>query len=298
MTATVLALLADPPRLLDPTTPVLRADDLGVARGEAVFETLRLAGGRPAFLELHLARLQRSADRLAIPLPPGWAELARVTAKAYGEADGMLRLTCSKGVPGGAPVGFALANPIPAEVLRGREHGVAAVTLNLGVPADLRASAPWLLGGVKSTSYAVNMASQRAAEAQGAQDAIWVSSDGQVLEAPTSTVAWVTGGVLVTPPAQEVGTLPGTTAHVALGLSPVPVELRRGTVEELHAADEVLLLSSVRGVAPVVRLDGRELPVGPVTSAIRDAFEQAVRTEVLTPGLTPRQSSSSVASSS
>ena len=278
MTATVLALLADPPRLLDPTTPVLRADDLGVARGEAVFETLRLAGGRPAFLELHLARLQRSADRLAIPLPPGWAALARLATEAYGEADGMLRLTCSKGVPGGSPVGFALASAIPAEVIRGREHGVAAVTLNLGVPADLRASAPWLLGGVKSTSYAVNMASQRAAEAQGAQDAIWVSSDGQVLEAPTSTVAWVTGGVLVTPPAQEVGTLPGTTAHVALGLSPVPVELRRGTVEELRAADEVLLLSSVRGVAPVVRLDGRELPVGPVTSAIRDAFEQSVRT--------------------
>lgn len=276
MTATVLALLADPPRLLDPTMPVLRADDLGVARGEAVFETLRLAGGRPAFLELHLARLQRSADRLAIPLPPGWAALARLATEAYGEADGMLRLTCSKGVPGGSPVGFALASAIPAEVIRGRDHGVAAVTLSLGVPADLRASAPWLLGGVKSTSYAVNMASQRAAEAQGAQDAIWVSSDGQVLEAPTSTVAWVTGGVLVTPPAQEVGTLPGTTAHVALGLSPVPVELRRGTVEELRAADEVLLLSSVRGVAPVVRLDGRELAVGPVTSAIRDAFEQAL----------------------
>jgi 4-amino-4-deoxychorismate lyase len=278
VTATVLALLADPPRLLDPTTPVLRADDLGVARGEAVFETLRLAGGRPAFLELHLARLQRSADRLAIPLPPGWAALARLATEAYGEADGMLRLTCSKGVPGGSRGGFALARAIPAEVIRGREHGVAAVTLSLGVPADLRASAPWLLGGVKSTSYAVNMASQRAAEAQGAQDAIWVSSDGQVLEAPTSTVAWVTGGVLLTPPAQEVGTLPGTTAHVALGLSPVPVEVRRGTVEELRAADEVLLLSSVRGVAPVVRLDGRELPVGPVTSAIRDAFEQSVRT--------------------
>ena len=48
MTGTVLALLEDPPRLVDPTTPVLRADDLGVARGESVFETLRLAGGRPA----------------------------------------------------------------------------------------------------------------------------------------------------------------------------------------------------------------------------------------------------------
>ena len=277
MTQTVLALLADPPRLVDPTTPVLRADDLGVARGESVFETLRLAGGRPAFLDLHLARLARSAERVAIALPPGWEQLALAAAEAYGDADGMLRLTCSKGPAGGAPVGFALASPIAPDTVRGREQGVSAVTLTLGVPADLRAASPWLLGGVKSTSYAVNMATLRAAEAQGAQDAIWVSLDGQVLEAPTSTVAWVTDGVLVTPPAEEIGTLPGTTSHVALGLSPIPVEVRRGTVEELRAASEVLLLSSVRGVAPVVRLDGRDLPVGPVAAALGAAFEEAVR---------------------
>ena len=280
MTRTVLALLGPPPRLADPEAPVLRADDLGVARGESVFETLRLSGGKPAFLDLHLRRLARSAERVDIALPGGWDELARTTAQAYGEADGMLRLTCSKGPKGGSPVGFALASPIPAETLRGRDEGVSAVTLSLGIPAGLRADAPWLLGGVKSTSYAVNMASIRAAEAQGAQDAIWVSSDGQVLEAPTSTVAWVRDGVLVTPPADEVGTLPGTTAAVALELAEVPVEVRRGTVEELRAADEVLLLSSVRGVAPVVRLDGRDLPVGPVAAQLREAFEQAVRAGV------------------
>jgi 4-amino-4-deoxychorismate lyase len=277
VTNSVLALLDTPPRLVDPTTPVLRADDLGVARGESVFETLRIAGGRAAFLDLHLARLARSAERLAIALPPGWAELAAVATGAFDGSDGVLRLTCSKGPAGGSPVGFALVSPVPAETVRAREEGVTAVTLTLGVPAGLRAHAPWLLGGVKSTSYAVNMASLRQAEAEGAQDAIWTSSEGDVLEAPTSTVAWVKDGVLVTPPADEVGTLPGTTAHVAIGLSPVPVEVRRGSVEELAEADEVMLLSSVRGVAPVVRLDGRPLPVGPVTTALREAFEQAVQ---------------------
>jgi len=273
---TTLALLGDPPTLLDPTTPILRADDLGVARGESVFETLRIAGGRPAYLDLHLSRLARSAERLAIELPGGWEALALAATQAYGAADGMLRLTCSKGVPGGAPVGFALASTVPADTLRARTEGVSVVTLTLGVTADQRVAAPWLLGGVKSTSYAVNMASIRAAEAAGAQDAVWVSSDGQVLEAPTATVAWVTGGVLVTPPADEVGTLPGTTAHVALGLASVPVEVRRGTVEELRAADEVMLLSSVRGVAPVISLDGREMGVGRVTAELRDAFERSL----------------------
>jgi 4-amino-4-deoxychorismate lyase len=278
VTSPVLALLGDPPRFLDPATPLLRADDLGVVRGEAVFETLRITGGRPAFLSLHLDRLARSAARVALDLPGGWARLARSVAAAWGDhSDGVLRLTCTKGGAGSGPVGFALATPVPPESVRARERGVRAITLPLGVPVALRSAAPWLLGGVKSTSYAVNMASLRAAAEVGAEDAVWTSSDGYVLEAPTSTVAWVRDGRLVTPPADQVGTLPGTTAHVALQLSPVPVEVRLGTVAELAEADEVMLLSSVRGVIPVVALDGRELPLGPVTRQVQEAFERAVR---------------------
>ena len=275
MPAPALLLLDDPTAVLDPATPLLRADDLGVVRGEAVFETLRVAGGRPAFLDLHLARMQRSAGRVGIALPGGWTELA--LAAAATQDDGFLRLTCTKGAPDAGPVGFAVAGPISDEIVRGREHGVRVVTLTLGVDAGARVQAPWLLGGVKSTSYASNMATQRAAVERGAQDAIWVSGDGEVLEAPTATVAWVRAGRVVTPPADEVGTLPGTTAEAALAHSPLPVDIRRASASELAEADEVMLLSSVRGVAPVVELDGRRLDVGPVTVHLRAAFEQAVR---------------------
>ena len=275
MSETVLVRLDDPATVLDVGTPLLRADDLGVVRGEAVFETLRVSGGRPAFLDLHLRRMARSAARLGLALPTGWEALAGAAAAT--QDDGFLRLTCTKGAPGAGPVGFAVAGPLPAEGVRAREHGVRVVTLTLGVTADVRRGAPWLLGGVKSTSYAVNMATQRAAVEQGAEDAIWLSADGEVLEAPTATVAWVSAGRVVTPPADEVATLPGTTAEAALSRSPVPVDVRRGTAEELRAADEVMLLSSVRGVAPVGERDGRALPVGPVTAALRDAFEVMVR---------------------
>jgi 4-amino-4-deoxychorismate lyase len=275
----VLALL-DPaggePVLADPNAPVLRADDFGVVRGESVFETLRIAGGRVHFVEAHLARLARSAQRLAIELPPGWARLVEVAVGAYRRPDGVLRLTCSKGPPGGVPVGFALVSEVPADTIRGREEGVRAITLTLGVTAGVRAASPWLLGGVKATSYAVNMASLRHAQAEGADDVVWVSTDGEVLEAPTSTVAWVKDGILVTPPAGDVAILPGTTADVVLGLHEGPFEVRRGTVDELAAADEVLMMSSVRGVAPVVELDGRHLGIGPVTAQLRSAFEAAL----------------------
>jgi 4-amino-4-deoxychorismate lyase len=266
-----LALLGPPPQLVDPATPLVRADDLGLLRGESVFETLRIAGGRARLVTQHLERFARSAARVGVDLPPGWEPLVDLVTTAYVEAsadsEGALRLVCTKG-----GVAFALATPVPATTVAQRA-GVTAVTLPLGVPAGLRAEAPWLLGGVKATSYAVNMASLRVAEEAGAEDAVWVSTDGFVLEAPTSTVAVVRDGVLATPDPADVSTLPGTTMAAALTVCPVPHEVRRVSVDELAAADEVLLLSSVRGVAPVTRLDGRELGAGPVGKELAAHFE-------------------------
>jgi 4-amino-4-deoxychorismate lyase len=268
----VLAVLGPSgPVLADPTAPLLRADDAGFLRGESVFETMRVCGGRAFGVEAHLARLSRSGARLALDVPPveGLVELA-LSAWDSPE-DGTLRVVVTRG-----GVAYALLTGVPDSVVAQRA-GVSAVVLSLGVPATLRAASPWLLGGVKSTSYAVNMAALREAASRGADDVVFASLDGEVLEGPTSTCAWVTGGVLVTPPADEVAILPGTTLGTALELLDGPYEVRRGTVEELRAADEVLLLSSVRGVAPVTALDGEALAVGPVTRALQERFEAAVR---------------------
>ena len=276
MAETVLAVLGpDGPRLADPAAPLLRADDPGVVRGESVFETVRVAGGRPAYLGPHLERLVRSAARLALDLPAGVGDLPAAALAAWPLPDGVLRVVVTRG-----GVAYALLTEVPAETVRGREQGVRAVTLTLGVPAGLRADAPWLLGGVKSTSYAVNMAALREARGRDAEDVVLVSSDGEVLEAPTATAAWVSGGRLVTPPPEAVGILPGTTMQVVLELCEelgVPYEVRRGTADELSAADEVLLTGSVRGVAPVVALDGRDLGTGPVTARLREAYEARLR---------------------
>jgi 4-amino-4-deoxychorismate lyase len=255
-------LLLDGLAEVPPGTPVLAADDLGVVRGEAVFETLRVVDGRPCLLAEHLARFARSAAALEIPLPPGFDALAR--AAAVGVDDAGLRLTMTKG-----GVGFAVVFDVAPETVAGRA-GIRVVTLPLGIAADFRRTAPWLLGGVKSTSYAVNMATQREAHARGADDAIWLSTDGYVLEAPTSTVVALAGGSFVTPPV-ETGILPGTTLLACRQLVEIrPAPLRVGDVEELA------LLSSVRGVAPVTAVDGRPLPTARVADLQR-AFEASLR---------------------
>jgi len=258
--------LLDGLREVPASDPVLRADDLGVVRGESVFETLRVVDGRPCFLDEHLERLARSAARLEIVLPDGFEELAR-TASA-GAADAGLRLTMTKG-----GVGFAVLFEVAADTVRGRQ-GINVVTLPLGVAADFRRTAPWLLGGVKSTSYAVNMATLRHAHGQGADDAIWVSTDGYVLEAPTSTVVALVDGVLVSPP-PESGILPGTTLLACRRL--VDVQVAPLPVEDLRAATEVALLSSLRGIAPVLALDDRPLGAGPVVRGLAAAFEASLR---------------------
>jgi 4-amino-4-deoxychorismate lyase len=271
--------------LVDPATPVIAADDAGVQRGDGLFETVRVCGGRPVLLDAHLERMARGAERVGIVVPAAdeWREAATAAVEAAGAGDALLKLLCTRGPEGGQPLAFAMVAPVPEATVRGREHGVHAVVLGLGSSAGVRVAAPWLLAGVKTTSYAVNMAALREAQARGFDDAVWVDVDGVVLEAPTANVAWVRDGVVVTPPAEEVGVLRGTTIDALVaragldGLDGVKVQVRSGHVGELRAADEVLLTSSVRGVAPVLSLDRVAVgsgTVGPVTAALRAAYEE------------------------
>ena len=277
--------------LVDVTEPALRADDLGLQRGDGIFETARVAGGRVFKLGLHLQRLRRSAEALELDSPPDdeWRTLAAQAVGASGAGDGLLKLVCTRGPVAGGPVtAFALALPIPAEAVRAREQGIDVVTLTLGVSASARANAPWLLGGAKTLSYAVNMATLREAERRGATDAIWLASGGEILEGPTSTVCWVSGSTLRTPPTTS-GILAGTTlAVVRAQAEPLAFEIADGTREDLTGADEVFLASSVRGVTPVLRIDGEPVnggAVGPHTARLREAFEDAVAGRVTVPGV-------------
>jgi 4-amino-4-deoxychorismate lyase len=282
----------------DLATALLRADDGAVLRGDGLFETLRTQDGRIFLLDEHLARLARSADalQLAVPPPAAWRALAHAaTALFYAGAgpepadepglDGRLRLAATRGPAAGAPVIYALVEPVAASVVAARATGVEAMTLSLGVTATGRCEAPWLLPGAKHLSYAVPMAAQRFARAAGVAEVLWVSTDGEVLEGTTSTLVAVVDGRAWTPPPAELGLLAGTTVSALSQLAeraglPGGIGERRLRLDELRAADEAMLVSSIRGVAPLVRLDGRPVGsgvVGAVSCTLRDALERAVR---------------------
>jgi len=257
-------------------TPILTADDLGVLRGDGIFETVHVRAGEPWLLDQHLVRMARSAARLELDLPDRDA-LAGLAATAYAGwpagVEGALRLVCTRGAEGGGPVTvFARLAAVPEPVRAARRAGLAVATATLGVTAAARAGAPWLLGGVKALSYAVNMASQRWAGSRELDDVLWVSADGYALEAPTSSLVWLAGGVLCTVPPDRTGILAGITAGWLLDRAPElgwRSELRMIRPADLPAADGVWLTSSVRGVAAVRELDGAALPASPHTATIQ-----------------------------
>ena len=84
------------------------------------------------------------------------------------------------------------------------------MSLDRGYRHDVAETSPWLLQGAKTLSYATNRAALREAARRGADDVIFVSSDGFALEGPTSNVI-VRNGDRVRTPQTDQGILAGTT---------------------------------------------------------------------------------------
>jgi 4-amino-4-deoxychorismate lyase len=144
-----------------------------------------------------------------------------------------------------------------------------------------RAEARWLLPGVKSTSYAVNMAAEAEAQRRGADDAVFVDSAGIVLEGPVTNVWWRRGDRLFTP-SLDLGILAGVTrATVAeLALDRWEVVEGRFGADDLRAADEAFTSSSVRELMPIAELDGVELPLGPAARELQAALRRVAAAAV------------------
>lgn len=256
------------PRVHPADEPLLLADDLAAVRGDGCFETLLVVGGRPAKPERHLARLARSSAALGLagPTDSRWLEGIELAARTWGaDSEAMLRLVLSRGPEhGGDPTAYITVAPVSDTALRARAEGIAVTALNRGYAAEVGDAAPWMLLGSKTLSYATNMAALRHAAAGGFDDVIYLSSDGEVLEGPRSTVVIARDGELVSPPA-AVGILEGTTLGAMAEVEQrEAVRLRRERLllTDLLAADAVWLLSSVTLCARVRRIDDLTLSTG------------------------------------
>jgi branched-chain amino acid aminotransferase len=275
-------------RLVSAEEPALLVGDRAFQLGDGLFETLRVRRGVAIELGLHLARLRDGMRLMVIPMPWSDDELAAGIAavvEANAPADAAVRITVSRGAPSGRgllPAGWRHLRPtaviqawphvpMPEEMLA---RGVRAVI------ATGRRDPAHPLASVKTTSRADHVHAKLEAELAGADDAVTLTIDGHVAEATTSNVAIIVGERVLTPPL-AAGILAGTTRDwllrpegaASLGLAATEAWL---TQDDLLAADEALLCSSVAGFQPIVSLDGAPIAAGvpgPWAARLRAARE-------------------------
>jgi 4-amino-4-deoxychorismate lyase len=257
--------------------PLLCADDLAAVRGDGVFETLLVRDGRACLVELHLRRLVASAAMMDLPAPDltAWRKAIQVAEDEWSGRtpdEAALRLVLSRGRESGSdPTAYLTVTAVAPRVEDARRHGVSAALLDRGLAVAGAETMPWLLGGAKTLSYAVNMAALRHAAKRGADDVIFVSSDGYILEGPRSTVVIATAGddgrpCLLTPP-PWYPILRGTTQQALFEVARdagYDCDYQALRPADLFAAQGVWLVSSITLGARVHTLDGTVLPPAPL----------------------------------
>lgn len=259
--------------------------DNGFTFGDSVYETLRTYGGRPFLLDRHLARLRNSAARLGIQIPltdEGFAARLKELLARAANPESYIRFIVTRGVGDitynfdrvkGPTVVLAVKpyEPLPE---RHYQEGIPVIL------SSIRRNHPQALDpGIKSCNLLNNILAVREAQAKGALEPILLNQAGDVAEGASANVFLVKAGGLLTPPL-EAGILPGITRMVVLELArQLGLATREDTVRvpELLAADEVFLTSTLKELAPIRHIDGRQVgngKPGPVTLRLLRAYRE------------------------
>jgi branched-subunit amino acid aminotransferase/4-amino-4-deoxychorismate lyase len=253
---TVLALAVTGRGLVDPVEPVIRADDEGLLRGRAAFETLKVYGGRPFRLEAHLDRLTASAASIGLPAVERRRiqVLVGLVLPKAASGDASLRLVWTAGPARGAPSALALLSDIPDWIEPARERGACCRLASRR--QSIRAVAS---PGSQVDELRGEHGRRGGGASRGVDEALFVDGDGIVLEGTVTNVWWRVGDTLFTP-ALDLGILAGVTRATLVELAPqcgFSVEEGAYPLARLLESEEAFTSSSVREVMPLVEVDGR-----------------------------------------
>lgn len=238
--------------------------DHGFLYGDAIFETIRTVKGEPWMLREHLSRLRKSARVLGLKI--GWtnAELEKMInrlCKKNGFKESRIRITLSRGCNNfefstcKKPTLLIEAKKLVRPLLEIYKKGVTAITY------EIERSYP----SIKSVSMLPAIIARREAKKRKVFESILINQKGYVTEGSISNIFVVKNGKLMTPK-NEV--LEGTIRNYLM--KKMPVKLTNISQKQLAASDEVFLTSSLKGVVPIVKINGKNVgngKVGPVTKA-------------------------------
>jgi branched-chain amino acid aminotransferase len=265
----------------------VHARDRGLTLADGVFETMRVRGGTIFRRAQHLERLSRALHTLGIPEPASLRAWLETAASTLGHGEGSVRLTVTRGAsagggvappPGLTPTVIVVAGPTPPFPATTYEQGLSAQI------AAGRRNEHAMSAGLKTLAYTDAVLALLAAQRAGADEALFLDTEGHCSEATSSNLFIWTGTLLQTPPI-SCAALPGITRAAVLELARahgLAVAERALLPDDLYAAEEAFLTSSLRGIAPLVRVNRRAIGTGtpgPTTRRISAAYDELVARE-------------------
>lgn len=257
---------------------LLTPGQVGYLNGWGIFSTIRVADGVLFAFERHVARMQRDAQLLRVPLELSASDLERQLLQLVAANNAMnatLRVAVVRNKGG-------LFESPGLE----READVVAFTADLrswgsGVhlsymPHARHAASPF--AGTKVTSWCQNLALYEGAHEQGFDEYILLNEEGEVSECTSANIFAIHNGKVLTPPLQTSGCLPGVTRALLLdeirvpGLSAAEAHL---TPSQLEASDQIFITSTTRDLLPVLSIDGQPMNQEPgVLAYLANAFAE------------------------
>jgi len=256
---------------------VVPVNDRGFLLGDGLFETMRVAGGRPFRFARHLDRLARGAEFLKIKLPFTPDELEKFAGRLIEQnkmPDAILRLTLTRGPGGrgyapdgkGKPTVVITLHPAPLE----NPAGWSLITSSFRVPAGDP------LAAFKTTSKILHVMARAEAAERGADEALLLNTNGEVAETAGGNLFWVHDDTICTVPAER-GILPGVTRAAVLEICQA-LGLQTGEravkLAALKNSGGIFITQSVFGVVPVAKFDGAPVRPSPLVDQIARAYRK------------------------
>jgi branched-chain amino acid aminotransferase len=261
---------------------VIPVSDRGFLLGDGLFETMRVANGRPFRLAQHLERLSRGADFLKIKLPFTPVELetfARQLIKRNQMPEAILRLTLTRGPAGRGYAPSGESKPTVVMTLHPTPSPSNPAGWNL-VTSSFQIPAADPLASFKTTSKILHVLARAEAVERGADEALLLNTNGEVAETAGGNLFWTDKNKVCTVPT-GCGILPGVTRAVVLEICQtrgLTVNQRVIKPEALQKFQGLFITQSVFGIVPVAELDGRPVTPSPVVERLAHAYgDQLIR---------------------
>jgi len=263
--------------------------DSVVQGGDAVWEGLRLHGGRIFKLTEHLARLRRSAQALAFTTVPCDEEIVQrirdVLAANAMTDDVHIRLTLTRGVKITSGMDPRLNQSGPTLIVLAEfkspvydDSGISLMT------SSVRRHRPDSLDPkIHHNNLLTSILAKVEANVAGADDALMLDDNGFVAETNATHVFFVSDGVVRTSTTRACPE--GITRETILEIcsaAGVPVEVGDFSLTQVYAADEVFVTGTMGGVTPVLTVDGRPIgsgSPGPFVAKLASAYADRTAAE-------------------